>query len=307
MAPWLIAALIPQFLWALSTLADKVLLDKYTYERGPLVLTLYSCLFSLVALPVLISVDIGSFVQYHAGMLLLFMSGVLNAVWIWLYLHALNRDDASVVIPFFQVIPLFGVCIAFVFLGERLSTSGILGIVCLVLAAMLLTVEDVSIEAIRKRVATLVLMVVASGVYAVTNVLFKAGASAVSIWSALAWEHVGTLAAGLCILAVSMAHARIFMRSLSSYGARIFSVNIANEGVTMLGNSMFGYALLLGPVALVQSANALHPLLMFLVAVVLTRWAPSFYHEDIASVWKTRLAALLLFAIGLIFLRDYLV
>lgn len=115
------------------------------------------------------------------------------------------------------------------------------------------------------------------------------------------------LLAGLLVLALSLNNTRFFLRSLSRDGSKVFSINVMNEGITTLGNGVFAYALVLGPIALVQSTNALHPLLLFLVVLVLTRWAPSFYYEDIGSVWKLRLIALCMFAAGVFLLRDYIV
>lgn len=306
MTTWVLFALIPQFFWVFSTLIDKVLLEKYTSERGPLVLTLYSCLFSLCAAPLLVALDFEAFVHYHQGVPLLLASGVLNVLWIWLYLLALARDDASVVIPFFQVVPLFGVLLAYVTLGETLTGRGILGMFCMVLAAILLTVERLNYVAVCSRIGTLLIMIAASGVYATTNVLFKVGASDVSLFSALAWEHVGTLSTGLLLIGVSLATTSVFLRSLRANGVPLLAANGINEGFTAVGNGMFAYALLLGPVALVQSTNAVHPLLLFLIAAVLTRWAPSYYDEDIRKVWHMRLVALIVFAVGVFFLQEYL-
>ena len=57
-----------------------------------------------------------------ASIALIVLSGVLYMGAMLFYLRALQSDEASVVAPFFQTVPLFGYVLAYFVLGERLSS-----------------------------------------------------------------------------------------------------------------------------------------------------------------------------------------
>src|SRR3989344_4290463 len=105
---WALVALVAPFLWSIINHADKYLISKYSRDTGIGGLAIFSSLFAVFVLPIVywISPNIFSITANEAGFLIL--TGIFSALAILFYLYALDRDDASHVVPFWFLAPVFG-------------------------------------------------------------------------------------------------------------------------------------------------------------------------------------------------------
>lgn len=84
-------------------------------------LLVFTALMGLLTLPFIAYYGRTVFEPSAASLALIVLSGILYMGATLFYLHALQSDEASVVAPFFQTVPLFGYVLAYFVLGERLS------------------------------------------------------------------------------------------------------------------------------------------------------------------------------------------
>src|SRR3990167_8405434 len=118
MEAWFFIALIPPLVHASVNHIDKHLISKYLKggEVGSLVL--FSALFAVVALPIIVWMDPAVVsISQNDAVLLMINGGLLVGAYIC-YFYALNKDEASIVVPLFQLVPLFGFGLGYFFLGE---------------------------------------------------------------------------------------------------------------------------------------------------------------------------------------------
>src|SRR3989338_8059799 len=109
MSNWFLIALIAPILWSVINHIDKYILSRYEEGRGVGALLVFSSLSSIIVLPIL-AVVYGSqiFGLPLIDRLILLIAGLLNAAGFYFYLKAMDIEEASVVIPLFQVDPIFG-------------------------------------------------------------------------------------------------------------------------------------------------------------------------------------------------------
>lgn len=111
----------------------------------------------------------------------------------------LNKDEASVVVPLFQMIPIFSYVLSFVFLGEQLLIRQILASLLIIIGAIGISVElDKGSLKIKKSV--LLLMAISSLMTALNGLIFKFVAIQESFWTTSFWEYIGFIILGLSII-----------------------------------------------------------------------------------------------------------
>src|SRR3989338_9839050 len=113
--------LIGPFLYALTNHIDKHLLDKHFKQGGAGTLILFSSLLSACALPFIFWADPGAFSVSIGNILVLAVVAILNISVLWCYLLALKKEEASVAIVFYQLVPVFGLILGYLLLGETIT------------------------------------------------------------------------------------------------------------------------------------------------------------------------------------------
>ncbi len=138
---WFALALISPLLWGIVSHIDKFVISKYLEERGIGALLIFSSLFSIVVLPFLflISKDIFSIPFGH--ILGLMLIGAVSIVAVGLSLYALEDNEASVVAPFTQLVPIFGYLFGFLILGETLPQNQIAASLIVIFGITILSFE----------------------------------------------------------------------------------------------------------------------------------------------------------------------
>ena len=115
---WFLIALIGPFFYATTNFIDKILLSKYFKEGGVGTILLFSSLLSVVALPFLFFADRTVLNVDLLGIIALSIVGILNTMVLLCYLLAIEKEEASVAVVFYQLIPVFGCILGYFVLGE---------------------------------------------------------------------------------------------------------------------------------------------------------------------------------------------
>jgi uncharacterized membrane protein len=281
---WFFIALIGPLLWSLVNHADKYLLSKYTKESegGVGSLMIFSTLFSVFLLPVIFYFDQTIFSVSNFNIFILLLVGILNALSILLYMYALEDEETSIVVPLFQLIPVFGYFLGYLFLGEVLEGQKIFAASIIILGGMVLSLEFNEEQKISFKRKALVLMVSSTFLIAFSEVLFKfVVIEEGSFWSSVFWNYSGLVIVGIILFTCVKSYRLEFLKLLRTSGKTILSINVSSEIITVVGNIVFGYATLLAPIALVMTVNAYQPVIVFLLGIILTIYAPHISVEKI--------------------------
>lgn len=280
---WFLFALGGPILWAASNFVDKALLERLRAIPGPQVLIMYSSLFSVFVIPI-------TFVLSNRNPLLLdastvgtlVVAGIVEMASIGLYLYALAREEASIVVPLFQTIPFFSYLFGYVFLEEILTFQQSAAVLIVIAGAVILTLEFQEEHRVRLKTNILLLCLASAAGLSLFDALFKVGALSGTFWASVFWQHVGILACGLALSAVKKEYRSHFFESIRSSGFYILGVNAINETLYVAGTLMVSFALLLAPIALVATVSIYQPVFVFLFGILLTILFPHIVSEKIS-------------------------
>ncbi|MCF7831833.1 MAG: DMT family transporter [Candidatus Pacebacteria bacterium] len=272
-------ALIAPLLWAMVNWADKYLMTTFGAKSIFSLLTISS----LVGIPVaiLIGLIFPEVLVIPKSLFLIVIAGVLYVVAIGTYLWALNDEDASSILGFFQLVPIFGALLGYFFLGEILSTKYFVGGSIVILGSLLLMYK----KGTKMQYAPFLRMMVSSFLYALYLILLKISfegdesGSEYSFWTVVFWEHLVIGLTGLCMLSIKTVRkdaAALFFNN----GKLIAGINITSEILTIVGNIVTFFAATFTPIALVSLATAFQPLCILLVGVVAGYIIPKYIKKE---------------------------
>ena len=276
---WFWIALIGPFLWSVSNHIDKYLLSNYFKQLGIGALMIFSALIGIILLPIILLIQPNVFHLDLFQALMIMSAGMLvNFGWL-AYLYALDKDEASIVSSLFQTIPIFLYFFAFIFLGEYLSWQQIIASTLIIGGGIAIT-WDFNRKKFKAKVFWLMLL--ASALIAGEGVIFKMFALETDFWTTSFWEYAGGLITGLLFLIIVKSYRQKFFDLWKNYKVVIIGINLFNEIITVIGLLTFRYAMLLAPLALVQSVNGFQPVFGILMGVVLTLFFPHLGKEKIS-------------------------
>jgi bacterial/archaeal transporter family protein len=276
---WFLIALVAPVLWAVVNHVDKYLLSSHFKGRSIAALMLFSTLTSVIVLPIMYVISPAVRSVPVPDILILIAVGIISAVAIWLYLIALDDDEASVVVPLFQTIPIFGALFAYLFLGETLTTQQMIACGLIICGSMIITLELDEERKIRFKRKILFLMLGSSILFAFYETLFKVAAVEQDFWVASFWEHAGLLLMGIVLLFIGRFR-RDFIALLTKNGSGIVTLNLGSEFLTIIGNVVTNFAIIIAPVALVLTVSGFQPLLVFLFGIFFTIFFPKIAKEN---------------------------
>ena len=273
----ILTALAAPFLFSISLLIDKYLIG-YRLKGAVGTLILFSCLIGIptaffIALfnPAVLNVSLVEAV-------LLVANGILFISYLFPYLYALNDEDASTVVPLFQTIPVFGVLLSFLVLGETLAFNQIIAVLVVVAGSVGLTAE---FKKRRIKARLLALMLSATFIVALSTVFFKFFALQTDFWTTSFWQYIGFGIVGIFILLLSRKTRNHFSKTLKESPFSLMALNLGNELIYLAGLLILDFALLLGPVAIIQLFGALQPFFILFLSTLIAIAFPALKWEKV--------------------------
>ncbi len=282
---WFFIALGAPFLWALVNIADQYLVKKTEETNSPIgSLVIFSSLIGIFVSIFILIVSKAPFLISFSDATILFVAGIVNIVWIIFYLYALSYEDVSLVYPWFLTVPIFAYILGHIFLGETLTKVQAMGMFIVILGGLLISLEPRELFSgkIKFKAKASFLMISAALLIAIQQIMFKFVTAPDTFWGASFWQYLGLGFSGVVIFIFSRNYRNGFLSILKDSGSKILTINIVSELVTIAGNSLFQFAILLAPVALVALMEPVQSVIVFVLAVVGTVFFPKIIKEDLS-------------------------
>ena len=298
---WFFIALVAPFLWAFVNIADHYLISKYSEkdkERSSGGLVIFSSFIGFFIAFFILIFNSGIFEIPILDKVLLLFAGALTVVWIVLYLFTLEIEDVSAVVPWFLSVPVFGYVLGYIFLGETLTLPQIVGSIVIFLGLILLSINfGGEVKTLKKK--PLLYMTLACFLIAVSGVIFKYVTVEDNFWVSSFWEYMGLGITGLLIYVFSPKHRAEFMHMNTQGGKKIFGVNVLSELMTISGNLLTNFALLLAPVTMVFLVGSFQPAIVLFLTILGTKFFPHIVKEDMnAKILLPKIVAIVLMVVG---------
>lgn len=297
---WFIVALIAPFIWSIINHTDKYLISKYFKDGGVGALMIF---VGVIAVPLGLAIlylypDVLNIPNFDIFILIL--SGILYNLAVLFYLYALEEEDASLVIPFWQLSPVFAYILGIFILGEKLTPIQTVGSIITLFGAILISVEIGEDSKLKLRKKAVILMILSSVCIALENVIFKKASIGESFfWQSIFWNQVGMFIFGIfCFL--HNPYRKSFFKTLRENGLSITTLNVLEQIGETIGIIVNYFAVLLAPAALITLVTySAQPLFVFLLGILLTILFPKFIKENISKRHLiTKFVAILIMMIG---------
>lgn len=280
---WFFIALGAPFLWAMVNIFDQYLVDRYsTGTRGSGGLVLFSSLIGIVVAGTIGIFTPGVFNIPLLDKVLLVTTGGLTIAWVILYLFTLEIEEISSVVPWFLTIPIFGYILGYVFLGETLTTQQQLGSLVTMLGVLLISI-DFSKQNKGFKWRPALYMIGACIMLAVSGIIFKYVTIGENFWISSFWEYAGLGLFGVLIYMFVPKYRNEFKLMNKEGGRNILALNITSELMTIMGNLLTNYAILLAPITMVYLVGSFQPALVLILTIFTTKFFPNILKEDISK------------------------
>jgi drug/metabolite transporter (DMT)-like permease len=278
---WFFITLAGPFFYALTNHIDKVLLDKYFKAAGVGTLMIFSSFLAILALPIFYLLDPSVLSVSYFSIGILCFVGCINVLILWLYFLALQEDEASIVVVFYQLVPVFGALLGYVVLHETLNKIELIAMSIIIFGTTLISFEIDSDNKFKLKTRTIYLMTTAAFLWALSSVIFKYVELEDNVVRSLFWEHVTLTCIGILIFIFIKKYRINFLTAVKENSRNILFINITNEILYMAGNYVFAYAYLLAPIGLILLMNSFQPIFVFAIGIILTLFFPSISSEKI--------------------------
>ena len=270
MASWFEFGLLAAFLWAAIALLNKFIVTNRV--KDAFFATAVYCIgaFVLVAAAALV---LNETAIPPAASSVALLAGMLSGGALLFYFMALQKEEASRVMPVLSLSTIIVLVISFTILGERLSATQYAGALSLVAGAFLISVRRVG-HAFRMS-GTFLLVSAAAFFDAVRNVMTKAVASQASPLALFFWLSAGLGLFGLLLLAWRAP--RLDRLEVRSFAAPLFLLGFA-YATAFFSNTL---AIVSGPVSLASALTETAAFFVFISATALSVFHPAVFKEEI--------------------------
>jgi|HigsolmetaAR206D_1030411.scaffolds.fasta_scaffold10480_2 drug/metabolite transporter (DMT)-like permease len=294
---WIVIALIAPASWAIGNHIDKYLIDTQHDNGGIPQLLLYSAFIGLPAL-ILIGLFQPNVLQisvWHGTILT--ANGMLYVLGLIPYFYALEQEEASVVIPLFQLTAVFSYFLGLFILDEQLGWEQIAASLLIIFGSVFVTLEA-DPKRFRVRFSVFLWMLLASFLNALNWLLFKVVAIEEAFWRTSFWEYVGFVIVAVGLLIIP-GYRHTFIQAIRIKSPTVLAFVTLNEVLGLIAKTATNFASLLAPLALVSVLNGLQPLFVFVLGILLTLYVPTYTKEmlDRHNVFR-KLIAMIIMVIG---------
>ena len=296
-----VLTIFASFLWGITNHIDKFMISGID-ESGSSVKTLlvFSTLVAGIVLsPIWLIISKFSIGISNISLLCVLLSSFVYILATYFYFKALEKNDASIVVVMFQLIPVFSYILALIFFKENLVLQQIIGSILIILSAVLISF-DFEEKNNKSKWLALILMTLSSLLYATYFFLFDIGIRNSSYNSCAFWFQIGFLIQGIILICFKN-YRSTFIKAIKNNGQKYFSLNITNEVINLIANLLVNFANVTIPLALANVLNGFQGAFVFILGVIGVKLLPKYFKENISKkIVVQKISCIIISIVGLI-------
>ncbi len=301
---WFILALLPPALLAGVNYIDKYLVSNFFKEKATGSLAIFSGLVAIFVASItgVINPEIiwqSSFLTAGGTVL----AGLILSLATLFYLYALRYNDTSLVVPYFQLVTVFTYFLGLLFLNETLNHGQLIGSILVIGGGIALALERENRKT-RFKIKTFLLMLLASFLIALSNLIFKKTALEIGYLASVFWGSIGTFLLG-AVLFVLVKDFRLHFRKVLALKKRfVIGLNLLNESLVVLAGLVSRLAALFIPLALVSVIGSTQSFFSLIYGMGITLFIPYVANEKITLthvVYKFLVVAVMFLGVYLLY------
>ncbi|MDD3159747.1 MAG: EamA family transporter [Candidatus ainarchaeum sp.] len=295
---WLILTLIATILFAITNYIDKYLVKKH-FNNNIIGLIIISCFISILIIPIFYILKPQVIFINPLTAIILILNGAMFLLYLFPYFKSLDLADTNTVICLFQMIPIIGLILGWIFLKETITYNQLIACILIIFGTILISIDFKEIKLNKK---VLIYMFLASGIICLNDLIFKIFAISIDFTTASFWQYTGYVFLGIILLILFKDSRKSLIKKLTKQSALI-KINILNEIINIVGIVLRSLALLSVPIGIVQLVGGIQSANVFILGILFAYLIPNFFNENYSKqiiIQKT--ISLVIIFIGLIFL-----
>ena len=297
--PWWMYCIIPAVFWGVANLVDQHLARKYFVNDATGLLATVG-LFTMVSGALVVGYSYGHHDITAKAAIISIGLGLLFILSLVPYIKALQISEASVVIPLWQLSPIFTLIIAWIVLGETLSPLQVGAIILIVIAAMGLVYDFKKIKLDFKTLSLMLMACLGVGIFTVASRYFVQEIHWL-LFSGLTMIGYGLF--GVIAFSLKPQSFKNMVSIFKNNSRLLILVFIAMEVVSRSAMIFYQKALSIAPAAIVQTIVAgFTPLYIFVLTILFAFFTP----DTIKKLTYDRVLAFHIFCILIMTIGLYL-
>jgi drug/metabolite transporter (DMT)-like permease len=277
MPTWLILAMATSLFYSIINIIDKGILDRLLKRGGAEVLLVFSCVFALFGIPYAIYMEPGVLDISLINAAIMLTVALLNTVLLYCYLKAMEGDDPTTVIFFYQLVPVFTAVIGYFVLGETITKVEGVAMALIIVGTSIAGVERSELKEFRIKWRTVILMLIATICWATEMVIGKVVILDESVYHSIFWESVFMVIVGVSIVVFSRKSRRRFAIAMKINKKWIIGLMLLGEVLYAAGNSISAHASEIKEVAMVMLTQPLQTIFVFVIGLFLALLRPDLF------------------------------
>lgn len=295
---WFAIGLLAPAIWGVANHIDKYLVSISFRRQGIGAPILLSAFFELLVPPLVWHFHPE---VVHVGFLpatLATLGGAMGSLAILVYLYAMREDEASYVVPLFQLTPVMTFILGLTVFHDLISGRQALGVAVIIFGSAWLSLRFRG-RLPKLKLKVLALMFLSSALIALGGLIFKLIALDTSFWATIFWTYVSGPIVGLLLWAGVAGYRKDLQRTLSRRSAKVIALDLLDETLTVIGGLIFSFVILIAPFSLAWTVDGFQALFVFIYGVLLTWFFPKVCKESLQP-WELchKFAAILLMLLG---------
>lgn len=232
-------------------------------------------------------------------MILILGAGILTYFSIYYYFKALDFEETSIVVLLFQASPIITLILSYLFLHESITLQQLLGFI-LVLAATTAVSLDSTSKGILKLNASFFYIMASNIFWSCGAIVFKYTAPSNDFVSTLGIEGIGIGLGALIAYTYDKDIRKAFLTTIPHVSLTVLGLLTLNEILSLTGKWLVFWAVLLGPVALVDVVVSVQVFYAITAGWILTFFFPHIFKEDLSrNALTLKIAAAITLMIGI--------
>lgn len=296
-----IITLFASLLFAITNHIDKFMLNGIEKSNNNIkVLVVFSTLIAgAVFTPIWLIINRFSISISKISLICVILSALAYSLATYFYFKALNKNDTSIVVVMFHLIPVFSYFFALIFFDEKLGVRQIIGSIIILLSSILISF-DFKKKDNKNKLEVLFLMILSSSLFAIYFILFDIGIRNSTYNACAFWYQIGLFLLGICLLFVKSIR-KDFIQAIKNNGKKYLFFNISNETINLSANLLINFANVTIPIAIANILNTFQSVFVFTLGIIGIKVFPKYFNENLEKkIIIQKVSCILLSMIGLI-------
>lgn len=303
----LILAVIAAVFYAMTNHIDKYMVSKVSKNADYRALVLISTGIAGIAMTIIYLFVCNFQLAFDwQSILILFGNSILYAITLIFWFKAIGREDATVVVIMFQLIPVFSLLLSPILLRDQtISLVQLIGGIIITLAAIFITYEPDKKKFSKKKLGTLALMTATSLGYTIWFILERYVNQNHDFNQTTLWSNITLSIVGILIFIFIKSYRKSFRTLMKHNALQVLSLNLFNEFFNSFGGVISTYAGTMTSIALVSFiTQGVQPFAVMILGILLAKIFPKIHKEKPSKKEFTkRIIAIIICIVGLAFIE----